>query len=444
MIDLLVENGFVLTLDPAGTTYERGAVAIDGERIVAVAPQAEQPARRVVDARGGVIMPGFVDAHMHETLTRGLNEDLPLGEWLERVCFPIDRAYTPDIMHAAALMNQLEMILGGITTFVDIYRHPAAAAEVAEASGLRAIFTPQIIEATPGAGETLDTSQGFIDIWNGRSGRITTWYGPHAPYTCSGDLYAEVTRRAHNAGLRVHTHLSETRTEVEQSQRDHGCTPPRWLDRHGALGPWLFVAHGVHLTENDIDLLAERGVAVVYNPSSNMKLASGIAPVPQLMARGVTVALGTDSNLSNNNLDMFEEMRIGATLQKLATGDAAALPCDAMLRMATIEGARALKMEDCIGSLEVGKSADLIVVSLDAPHMWPMLTGGICNVPEHLVYSANACDVRTTVVAGQVLMEDRRVLTLDSDEVRALAEDAAHELIARAGVAPYLKNRERG
>ena len=443
MIDLLVKNGFILTLDPVGTTYERGALAIDSGRILAIGPQAQQPAHRTIDARCGVIMPGFVDAHMHETLTRGLNEDLPLEEWLERICFPIDRAYTPKIMRAAAMLNQLEMIRGGITTFVDIYRHPAAAAEVAEASGLRAIFTPQIIEVAPGAGETLDTNQEFIDTWDGRSERITTWYGPHAPYTCSGELFAEVTRRAREAGLRVHTHLSETKGEVEQFQNAQGCTPPQWLDRYGALGPWLFVAHGVHLTKADIDLLAERGVAVVYNPSSNMKLASGIAPVPEMLARGVTVALGTDSNLSNNNLDMFEEMRTGATLQKLATGNAAALSCDTMLRMATIEGARALGMDDLIGSLEVGKSADLIVVDLNAPHMWPALTGDICNVPEHLVYAANAADVRTTVVAGEVLMEERRVLTLDAEEARALVEDAVHELIVRAGVAPYLKNRKQ-
>jgi len=441
MIDLLVKNGFVLTSSPAGLRYERGAVAVDGGLIVAVGPQAQQPARRVVDAHGGVIMPGFVDAHMHETLTRGLNEDLPLEEWLSQICFPIDSAYTPEIMRAAALMNQLEMIRSGVTTFVDIYRFPSQAAAVAQESGLRAVLAPQIIEVAPGAGETLDTCQQFIDAWHGRSDRITTWYGPHAPYTCSGELFAEATRRARDAGLRVHTHLCETRTEVERSQRDHGCTPPQWLDSFGALGPWLFVAHGVHLTEENMDLLAERGVAVVYNPSSNMKLASGIAPVPELLAHGVTVALGTDSNLSNNNLDMFEEMRIGATLQKLATGDAAVLSCDTMLRMGTIEGARALGMEDSIGSLEVGKWADLIVVDLDAPHMWPALTGEICNLSEHLVYAANAGDVRTTVVAGKVLMEDRRVLTLDESEARPLVEHAVRELIARAGVAPYLKSR---
>lgn len=441
MIDLLIANGFILTLDPKGTVYQRGAVAVDKGRIVALGPDGVQPARRVVDARGGVVMPGFVNAHAHETLTRGLNEDLPLAEWLEQICFPIDKAYTPAIMRASALMNQLEMIRGGITTFVDIYRHPAVAAEVALTSGVRAVLTAQIIESTPGAGETLESNQAFVDEWAGRCPRILVGYGPHAPYTCSGSLYVEVTRRAREAGLRVHTHLSETAFEVQQFLQREGCTPPRWLDRLGVLGPWLWVAHGVCLDDEDIDLLAEREVAVVYNPTSNMKLASGVAPIPKMLERGVTVALGTDSNLSNNNLDMFEEMRVGATLQKLATGNPMVLPCETMLRMATIWGARALGLEEEIGSLEVGKQADIIIVSLDAPHLWPALTGEVCNVTEHLVYSANAADVQTTIVAGEILMENHRVLTLDEEKVRAAADAAVRELLERAGVVDYLRAR---
>lgn len=441
MIDLLVANGFILTLDPRSTTYEQGAVAVDGGRIVALGPDAAQPAHQVIDAHGGVILPGFVNAHMHETLTRGLNEDLPLGEWLEQICFPIDRAYTAQIMHASALMNQLEMIRGGVTTFVDIYRFPDTAAEVTQASGLRGILTPQIIETAPEAGETLESNQAFVEKWAGHHPRITAGYGPHAPYTCSGSLYSEVTRRARAAGLRVHTHLSETAFEVQQILQREGCTPPQWLDRLEALGPWLWVAHGVHLTDEDIDLLAERGVAVVYNPTSNMKLASGTAPILSMLERGVIVALGTDSNLSNNNLDMFEEMRVGSTLQKLAAGDAAALPCDTMLRMATLGGARALGLESEIGSLEVGKQADIIVVTLDAPHLWPALTGDVRNVAEHLVYSANGADVQTTIVAGQVLMETRHVLTLDEGEARAAVNAESRDLLDRAGVMDYLQTR---
>lgn len=441
MIDLLITNGFILTLDSRGTVYQRGAVAVDKGCIVALGPEVVQLARRVIDAQGSVVMPGFVNAHTHETLTRGLNEDLPLAGWLDQLCFPIDRAYTPANMRASALMNQLEMIRAGITTFADIYRHPAAAAEVALASGLRAVFTPQIIETTPGAGETLESAQTFVEEWADRCPRIVVGYGPHAPYTCSGSLYVEVTHRAREAGLRVHTHLSETASEVQQFLQREGCTPPRWLDRLGVLGPWLWVAHGVHLGDEDIDLLAERGVAVVYNPTSNMKLASGVAPIPKMLERGVTVALGTDSNLSNNNLDMFEEMRVGATLQKLATGDAGVLPCETMLRMATVWGARALGLEEKIGSLEVGKQADIIIVSINAPHLWPALTGEISNVVEHLVYSANAADVQTTIVAGQILMEDRRVLTLDEEEVRMAVHEAIHDLLKRAGVLDYLRTR---
>lgn len=441
MIDLLITNGFILTLDSRGTIYQRAAVAVDKGRIVALGPDVIQPARRVIDAQGGVVMPGFVNAHMHETLTRGLNEDLPLSEWLEQICFPIDTAYTPAILRASALLNQLEMIRAGITTFVDIYRYPSIAAEVARYSGLRAVLTPQIIEAPTGVGETLESCQTFVEEWNGRCERIMVGYGPHAPYTCSASLYVEVTRRAREANLRVHTHLSETAGEVERFLQEEGNTPPQWLDRLGALGPWLWVAHGVHLTDEDIDLLAERGVAVVYNPTSNMKLASGVARVTKMLERGMTVALGTDSNLSNNNLDMFEEMRVGATLQKLATGDAAALPCETMLRMATIWGAHALGMEEEIGSLEVGKQADSIIVSFDAPHLWPALTGEVRNIAEHLVYSANAADVQTTIVAGQVLMENRRVLTLDAEEVRATTDWAVQELLKRAGLVEYFRAR---
>jgi 5-methylthioadenosine/S-adenosylhomocysteine deaminase len=441
MIDLLITNGFVLTLDSHGTVYQRAAVAVDKGRIVALGPDSVQPARRVIDARGNVVMPGFVNAHMHETLTRGLNEDLPLAEWLERICFPIDRAYTPEILRASALMNQLEMIRAGITTFVDIYRYPAVAAEVALRSGLRGVFTPQIIEIPPGVGETLESNRAFVEEWNGRCSRIVVGYGPHAPYTCSDFLYIDVTRRARETNLRVHTHLSETTFEVQRFLREKGSTPPQWLDRLGVLGPWLWVAHGVHLSDEDIDLLAQREVAVVYNPTSNMKLASGVAPVTKMLERGVTVALGTDSNLSNNNLDMFEEMRAGATLQKLVTGDAAVLSCETMLRMATIWGARALGMEKEIGSLEVGKQADIIIVSLESPHLWPALTGDVHNVAEHLVYSANAADVQTTIVEGQILMENRHVLTLDEGEVRVAVECAVRELLERAGVVEYLRTR---
>jgi 5-methylthioadenosine/S-adenosylhomocysteine deaminase len=222
----------------------------------------------------------------------------------------------------------------------------------------------------------------------------------------------------------------------------YGGTPAAHLDRIGVLGPRLSVAHGVHLTPDDILLLCDRDVSIVYNPTSNMKLASGVAPIPDLMAAGVRVGLGTDSNLSNNNLDMFEEMRLGAILQKLKRSDAAALPCLDVLAMATIGGAGALGMADAIGSLEPGKQADIILVDLDQPHLWPLLETGHSNVAEQLVYSASAADVTHTIVAGRVLMAERQALTLEMTETRRAVADATRELLSRAGLGEKFLNDE--
>jgi 5-methylthioadenosine/S-adenosylhomocysteine deaminase len=438
--DLIIRNGLVITMDEERRILCPGDVAVVGDRVAAVGPNLSLEAQRVVDARDHAVLPGLVNAHTHETLTRGLAEDLPLDRWLAEICFPLDRAYTPDIMRAAAMMNQLEMIRGGVTTFLDIYRYPAACAEVAQASGLRAVFAPQIITDPPGVGETLDSAEAFVAGWRGRDPCITAAFGPHAPYSCPPDTYRRIVDLAEGYDVPVHTHLAETQWEMETIAERHGCTPAEHLDRLGVLGPGLSVAHGVHLTRADIQLLRDRDVSVIYNPTSNMKLASGVAPITDLMAAGVRVGLGTDSNLSNNNLDMFEEMRIGAILQKLNRTDAAALPCLDVLAMATIDGARALGMAEWIGSLEPGKQADIILVDLDQPHLWPLLVGGNSNLAEQLVYSANAGDVTHTLVAGKVLMTERQVLTLDVSETRGAVAEATRELLSLAGLGEQLGN----
>ncbi|MCX6025012.1 MAG: amidohydrolase [Chloroflexi bacterium] len=431
-VDLLIHGGLILTMD-AERRHLRGDLAIRGDRIVALGAHLDIPAGRVIDARHRAVLPGLINAHTHETLTRGLAEDLPLNRWLAEICFPLDSSYTPDIMRAAAMMNQLEMIRGGITCFVDMYRYPSACAEVAEVSGLRAILAPQIIVDPPGVGESLEEAEAFVAAWKGRSPRILPAIGPHAPYSCPAETYRRAAQIAAAYDVPIHTHLAETRWEVDTLLARHGVTPAEYLDQLSILGPRLSVAHGVHLTSKEIGLLAERGVSVIYNPTSNMKLASGVAPVLELRAAGVTVGLGTDSNLSNNNLDMFEEMRLGAILQKLHRGDAAALPCEDVLAMATIEGARALGVAEKIGSLEPGKQADVILVDLDQPHLWPLVSGEHENTVEQLVYSASAADVTHTLVAGQLLMADRQVLTLDRGEVREKVVEATRELLARAG-----------
>ncbi len=431
--DLLIKGGLVVTVDAQDTLLEGADIAVRGNRIVEIGAGLVCQAKRVIDARRKAVLPGFVDVHMHETLMRGFCEDMPLMEWLEKICFPKDRAQQASHSYAGALMNQLEMIRAGITTFVDIWRFPAEGARVAEQSGLRGIFTPQIIEWPAGAGETLENNRRFVEEWRDRvPGRIFTWFGPHATYSCSAELYREVVRLAERYGVGIHTHLAETRAEVQQINERYGKSPVEWLDSLGVLGPHTLAAHCVWLTEKDIQILKQRDVAVAHNPTSNAKTAAGIAPVLELLAQGVRVGLATDSNLSNNRLDMFAEMKMAALLQRLKQDDAAALPSRQALRMATLGGARCVGLGDEIGSLEVGKKADLILVDLHQPHVWPLAGGETGNLYSHLAYAASAADVVTTVVDGQVLMLDRQVLTLDTDMAESVASAQSVDLAKRA------------
>ena len=433
--DLIIRNGYVITMDAQGIRHRPGDVAVQDGAITAIGPQLPFQGGIEIDARGNAVLPGLIDCHMHETLMRGLCEDLPLMRWLEEICFPKDRTQRPEHVRAAAYMNQLEMIRGGVTTFIDIFRFPAEAASVAEQSGLRAIFSPQVIDQPAGAGETLESSLAFIEAWKDRCpGRISTWFGPHAPYTVSASTFQQMRNLAERFDIGIHTHLCETRDEVSQFLERYGKTPVEYLHDLGLLSPRLLVAHAVHLSDADIRLLAENDVAVAYNPTSNMKLASGVARMPELIAAGVRVGLGTDSNLSNNNLDMFEEMRLGALLQKVWRNDAEALPCELVLRLATSRAAECRGLSDRIGSLEIGKRADLIIVDLHAPHMWPVIPEPRSNVIEQLVYSASASDVLTTIVDGKVLMRDRQVLTLDESQAEQMVHDAALDLMRLAGL----------
>ena len=304
-VDLVIRNGLVVTQDQEHRILYDTDIAVRDGQIFAIGKDLPYQAERQVDGRHKAVLPGLVDAHMHETMTRGVCEDLPLERWLEEICFPIDRSLTQEIIHAAALMNQLEMIRGGITTFLDIYRFPDACAQVALRSGLRAIFVPQILISPPDVGETIESAERFVSEWKGRSPLITPGFGPHAPFSLPLEGYVKLAALAEKYDVPLHTHLSETQWEVGVIRERYGCTSTEMLQRAGALSPRLSVAHGVHLTDKDVGLLVEYGVGLVYNPSSNMKLASGIARIPDYLTAGMRVGLGTDSNLSNNNLDMF-------------------------------------------------------------------------------------------------------------------------------------------
>jgi 5-methylthioadenosine/S-adenosylhomocysteine deaminase len=445
--DLIIRDGVILTLD-AQDRVIHGDVAVRDGRIVAMGPDLAAArtgsSTKVVDAGGGVVLPGLVNAHMHECMERGVFEDLPFMRWLNEFALPKDRCYQPRHLRAAALMNQLEMIQNGTTTFIDIFRYPATAAEVALQSGLRATFSPQVIDTPQGVGESLDENIQFVDDWHDREPeRIRTWFGPHSLYSVDAATYERMAELAERYRVGIHTHLAESSDEVAIIAARTGLTPVGYLDRLIGLGPHVLAAHCVHLTDDDVDLIAARGMAVAHCPTSNMKLGNGVARVPTLIDAGIAVGLGTDSVMTNNNLDMFEEMRQAALVQKLVTGDAGVLPCRQVLHMATMGSAHALGLADQIGSLEVGKRADLIVVDLDHSHLWPVFTQSGGNVAEQLVYAANGGDVRTTIVGGQVLMDYRVVATIDATEVRELVGREAEDLLARAGVFHQIFERSR-
>jgi len=431
--DLIIRNGWLITMNASQTRHTSSDIAISGGIITEIGENLSGIGKEEIDANGNVVLPGLIDSHMHTTLLRGVGDDLPIMPWLYDVMFPKDAKIQPRHIHAAAIMNQAEMIRGGITTFLDIFRCPGEAALVTEKSGLRAIFCPQIIDEPKGSGETLESNLEFINTWHKKiPNRIHTWFGPHAPYSTSAETYRKVAAYAEELDVGFHTHLCESMDEIEVVQQKYGMSPVEFLKDIGALNSRLSIAHGVFLQPKDIELLVEFDVGVAHCPSSNMKVSLGAAPIPDLLAAGVKVGLGTDSNLTNNNLDMFEEMRLAGFLQKLVRKEPSVLPCEQALYMATMGSASCLGMENLIGSLEVGKCADMIIVDMDQPHLYPLLPEPNTNVIEHLVYSANSADVNTTIVDGKVLMHNRHIRTLDWKGAKELILTEAQDLLTRA------------
>ncbi|ABK18635.1 amidohydrolase [Syntrophobacter fumaroxidans] len=419
--DLLLVNGMVLTLDPDGRRFDPGAVAILNGEIAAVGPAerlaADFRATRTLDVGGCVVLPGLINAHTHAAMTlfRGLADDLPLMEWLQQHIFPAEAKLTEDWVYWGTMLACAEMIRSGTTTFCDMYLFEHKVAEAARAAGMRAVVGEVLYDfPSPHYGPIengLRFTESLIERWK-EDPLIRIAVEPHAPYTCSPSLLTRCNDIALRHRVPLIIHLSENEAEVEQVLSRYGRRPVAHLEEIGLLGPHLVADHCVALDERDLELLGERGVHVVHNPESNMKLASGIAPVPKLLERGVNVALGTDGCASNNNLDLFGEMDTCAKLHKAATLDPTAMPAETVLRMATAGGARALGMGGRIGELSVGRLADLIVVDFRKPHLVP-----VYNPISHLVYAARSSDVRHAVIHGRLVMEDRRLLTMNVDEV---------------------------
>ncbi|MFZ0611447.1 MAG: amidohydrolase [Desulfobacterales bacterium] len=420
--DLLISNGIVLTMDAAGTRFDRGAVAVTGNRIAAIGPPADFAAWSVgrrIDAGGGIIMPGLVNAHTHAAMTcfRGLADDLPLMTWLDDHIFPAEAQLDEETVYRGALLACTEMIRSGTTCFCDMYLFEDAVARAASAAGMRAVVGEVLYDfPSPNYGPI---EKGFayvermIETWR-NDPLITVALEPHSPYLCAAGLLEKAAALARENGLPLVTHLSETRAEVDRIRASYGCTPVAWLAELGVLGPDLLACHCVVLTPEDIALLKANDVKVAHNPESNMKLASGIAPVPELLGAGVCVAIGTDGCASNNDLDLFLEMDSAAKLHKVGTLDPTVLDAATVLQMATGGGARALGLGHVTGSLEVGKAADLIVVDTARPHLTPMY-----NPVSHLVYAVRGSDVETVVINGRLVMENGHLLSLDERQVMA-------------------------
>jgi 5-methylthioadenosine/S-adenosylhomocysteine deaminase len=418
--DLLLTNGWVLTMDARRRAFNQGFVAIDGPRIAAVGPMAEAgawTADRTLDAAGGIILPGLVNTHTHAAMTcfRGMADDLPLMDWLQDHIFPAEAQLDHDKVKSGTLLACAEMILSGTTCFCDMYLFEDAVAEAAHQAGLRAVVGEVLYDfpspnyGPPEAG--LAYTERLIDKWRDHP-LITIAVEPHSPYLCAPDLLRRSGAIARRNGIPLVIHLAETRSEVETIQERYGATPVRHLANLDLLSPGLLACHGVVLTEEDMDLLQAHDVKIAHNAESNMKLASGIAPVPQLLKRGICVGLGTDGCASNNNLDLMSEMDTVAKLHKVNTLDPTVLDAETVLAMATIEGARALGLADRIGSLEPGKEADVIVIDTRQPHLTPLY-----HPASHLVYAARGGDVSTTIIRGQVVMENRSLRTLDRERV---------------------------
>jgi len=421
-VDLIIHNATVVTMDRSGRVLPRGAVAVLGRDIVAVEPAdavaSRYTARETMDAGGQIVLPGLINTHTHAAMVlyRGLADDLALMEWLQKYIFPAEaRTVSPEFVRAGTRLAALEMIQSGTTTYTDMYYFEEEVARATKAAGLRGVLGETIIQfpvpdaKTPAEG--LVRTEAFLREFAGDD-LIVPAIAPHSMYTLDRATLRATRALADKYKAPLLIHLAETTDESKTSRQRHKMSPTRYLESIGFWGPRTLAAHGVWLSAADIQILARRGIAVSHNPESNMKLASGIARVPALRKAGVAVGLGTDGAASNNDLDMFEAMRQTAFLHKLATNDPRAIPAASALAMATIEGARALGMDQQIGSLEAGKRADLIVVSMAGARQTPMY-----DPLSHLVYVSRGSDVVATIVNGRVLMRDRKVLTLNEADV---------------------------
>ena len=437
-VDLLVLNGTLVTMDKDHRVIQDAGIAVEHGRIVAVGSRADIVSRysapERVDATGKIVIPGLINGHTHipMTLFRGLADDLDLQEWLTKYIFPAEaKNVTEEFVRAGTRLGLAEMIRGGTTTYCDMYYFEDAIADETAKAGVRAVLGETVIDFPVADNKTnaeaMAYVERFVQKWKGHE-LIVPAVAPHAPYTVSEEHLKAIRAFSDRTGAPIVTHISETKREVDDSLKAKGASPVDYLSRIGFLNDRVIAAHMVWPSAGEIQILKRDGVGVVHNPQSNMKLASGVAPVPKMMAEGLRVGLGTDGAASNNDLSMWEEMDTAAKLHKLISGDPKVMSAEQAFELATIGGARALHMEKEIGSIEKGKRADLVLVNRDALNQIPLY-----NVYSDLVYATKASDVETVIINGRVVMRDRRLLTLDETAIKEGARVFREKVIKSLG-----------
>jgi 5-methylthioadenosine/S-adenosylhomocysteine deaminase len=423
MFDTILYNGTIITVDERFSIIGKGAVAVSQGKISTVWEYSEQTplpkAKETIDAQGGLIMPGLVNSHTHlpMALFRGLADDLPLQRWLNDHIFPAEaRHINPESVGVGTRLSCAEMLLGGITTCCDGYFLATHCADSAVRSGLRAIIGQGVIDfpapGIPDPALNVAAARTFVEQWRGRSEMILPSIFCHSPYTCSSKTLVEAKKASRELGVLFQIHVAETQAEREQVLLDHGCSPVAYLDRLGILDEHTLLVHAVWVDNQEIEIIARRNARVAHCPESNMKLASGVAPVPDFLSAGISVGLGTDGCASNNDLDLFGEMDAAAKLHKVRRSNPTVMDAQTVVRMATIQGAMALGLDRLIGSLEPGKCADIIIVGMDQPHLTP-----VYHPASHLVYVCQAADVRHVMIDGKWVVRNRCLLTMEVEEV---------------------------
>ena len=439
MTAIILHADHLLLIDDQNTVMPNGAVLIGPDGTIqavgeAAAITAANPEVFVKRLEHRLLMPGLINTHAHSGLLRGTAEGLPVWEWLQQYIDPMHRVVNAREAEIASYLCYAEALLSGTTTIVDMWRHMHGSAKAAAQLGIRAVLVPYVAEHPDhNYFETLNTNEALIQQWHGgANGRIHVWVGLEHMFYATPDAWKRAMDISRHYQVGFHTHSNESKFDVEETQRRYAMRPIEALESFGLLeAPRTLLAHCVWLSDNEIELLVQHHVGVAHNPISNMKLASGAARVVDLLAAGVAVGLGTDGEKENNNLDMFEEMKVSSLLAKLSRLDAAALDAWSVCRMATITGARALGLEAAIGSIEIGKQADLIAVRTDTPRMTPLLTGSDGNLHHNLVHAVQGGDVDLTMVAGKIVVENGRLLTADLRELIADANAAVPDLFRR-------------